>query len=145
MQIETSRFGTLEIQEEQIITVPSGLIGFPEDKRYVLLEHKQGSPFLWFQSVDHGPLAFVLIDPLLVKPDYSVHLNPEDRRMLQLPPDGAGLQILVIVNISRGEPVEITANLLGPILLNVPKRLARQIILYQGNHPTRYPIPTIQK
>lgn len=143
--METSRFGSLEVNEDQIITVPAGLIGFPEDKRYILLEHKKGSPFLWFQSVDHGSLAFVLIDPLLFKPDYTVQLGQEDRRVLELPPGNAGLQILVLVNISREETVEITANLLGPILLNAPRRLARQTILYQGNYSTRYPIPTIKK
>ena len=84
MKIETSRFGTLDLAEDNIIHLPSGLFGFPDDKRYTLLEHKKGSPFVWLQSVDKGALAFVLIDPLLVTPDYEMQINPEDMKELQL-------------------------------------------------------------
>ncbi len=78
MKITTTRFGTLDIQEEQIIQVPAGIIGFPEYKRYVLLEHKKGSSFLWFQAVDNNALAFVLINAILFQPDYQFTLCPED-------------------------------------------------------------------
>ncbi|MEI9479546.1 MAG: flagellar assembly protein FliW, partial [Deltaproteobacteria bacterium] len=49
MKIETSRFGSLDFLEDKIIHVPSGLFGFPESKRYTLLDHKKGSPFVWLQ------------------------------------------------------------------------------------------------
>lgn len=122
----------------------SGMIGFPEDKRFVLLEHKKDSPFVWFQSVDHGSLAFVLIDPLLFKPDYEIQIGPEDMVALEVENGGEGIQGVqpwAIVNISKGEPREITANLLGPIVFNLQKKLAKQVILYHQPYSHRFPIP----
>jgi len=145
LQIATTRFGALEIQEEQIIHMPSGIIGFPDQKKYVLLEQKKGSPFIWLQSVDNGALAFVLIDPLLFKPDYNVEIGPEDAEDLGLKNGGKEARIMAIVNIlNRGEdgkPTAITANLLGPIVINLEKRLAKQVVLYDGQYSHRHPIP----
>jgi len=145
LQIATTRFGALEIQEEQIIHMPSGIIGFPDQRKYVLLEQKKGSPFMWLQSVDNGALAFVLIDPLLFKPDYKVEIGPADAEDLELKNGGNAAQIMAIVNIlTRGEdgkPTAITANLLGPIVINSEKRLAKQVVLYDGQYSHRHPIP----
>lgn len=142
MKIETSRFGTLDLLEDKVIHVPSGLFGFPDSKRYTLLEHRKGSPFVWLQSVDNGSLAFVLIDPLLVKPDYEVQISPEDMNELQLADAPDGIQTLVIVNITSGEKVELTVNLLGPIVINTKKKFGKQIILSDSEYSLRHPIPS---
>ena len=63
MLINTSRFGEIEVQDDQIITMPSGLIGFSEDRRFVIREDEAAKPFLWLQSVDNDALAFVMIEP----------------------------------------------------------------------------------
>lgn len=145
MKIPTRRFGTLDIEEERVIYFPSGVIGFPNHKRYILLEHKKGSPFLWLQSVDDEALAFVVSDPLLFKSDYEVRVGLEDRKGLELSESCNGLQTFVIVNITPGEPAEITANLLGPLFINPQRRLARQVVLYQYPYSTRAPIPVTPK
>ena len=142
MKIETSRFGTLDLVEDKVIHVPSGLFGFPDSKRYTLLEHRKGSPFVWLQSVDNGSLAFVLIDPLLVKPDYEVRISPEDINELQLVDAPDGIQTLVIVNITSGEKMELTVNLLGPIVINTKKKFGKQIILSDSDYSLRHPIPS---
>jgi flagellar assembly factor FliW len=90
-------------------------------------------------------LAFLLLDPLLCKPDYEFLISPEDRKALELPDSCEGMQTLVIVNIAPGDSMEITANLLGPVVMNVKKRLARQIVLYQSPYSTRFPIPTVKE
>jgi len=145
LKIPTCRFGTIEIAEDQVIQVPAGLIGFPSQKRYVILEHKKGSPFVWFQALDEEDLAFLLLDPLLCKPDYEFLIGPEDRKALELPDSCEGMQTLVVVNVTSDGPLEITANLLGPVVMNVKKRLAKQIVLYQSPYSTRFPIPTGKK
>ena len=145
MKIPTSRFGTIDIPEDQVIYVPLGLIGFPNQKRYVLREHKKGSPFIWFQAVDDEDLAFVLIDPLLCQPDFEIQVSPEDRKTLELPESCEGLQTMVTVNITPGDPLEITANLLGPVAINLQKKLAKQIVLHHSSYSTRHPIPAIKK
>jgi flagellar assembly factor FliW len=142
LKIETSRFGTLEISEEKIIRLPAGVFGFPDSQRYTLFEHKKGSPFLWLQSMDNGCLAFVLIDPLLIRPDYEVEVGPQDIRDLELSDVPDGIQTLVIVNITPGPNLQMTANLLGPIVINVKKGLGKQIVLSHDRYPLRHPIPT---
>jgi flagellar assembly factor FliW len=142
VKLETSRFGTLDLQEERVIRVPSGLYGFPDSKRFTLLEHKKGSPFVWFQSVDNGSLAFVLIDPLLVKPDYEVRISPEDMKELQLADAPDGIQTLAIVNIASGEKVQLTVNLLSPIVINVKQKFGKQVILPDSRYSLRHPSPS---
>jgi flagellar assembly factor FliW len=144
LEIETTRFGFLHVREDQVIDVPSGILGFPEDKRYLLFNHQEGSPFWWFQSLDHGALAFVLIDPFLMMPDYELEMSTEDTAMLQLEKGEEGLkeiQPMAIVSISRGEPKVITANLLGPVVINLDKRVARQVVLDRHDYSHRFPVP----
>ena len=142
MKVETSRFGPLDLLEDKVIRVPSGLFGFPDSKRYTLLEHKKGSPFVWLQSVDNGSLAFVLIDPLLVKPDYEVRISPEDMKELQLADAPDGIQTLAIVNIASGEKIQLTVNLLSPIVINVKQKFGKQVILPDTRYSLRHPIPS---
>lgn len=141
--METTRFGTIDIGEDQVIYLPSGLVGFPDEKRYILLEHQEGSSFFWFQSMENGSLAFVLIDPLLFLKDYGIEISPQDRTALELDDISEGIQTFVIVNISRSQAGEITANLLAPIVINVRNKLAKQIVLYQSPYSHRHPIPLI--
>ena len=63
MLIQTSRFGEIEVEENQIISFPSGLVGFSEDRRFVIREDDAAAPFLWLQSVEDNGLAFVMIEP----------------------------------------------------------------------------------
>jgi len=135
----------IDIPEDQVIYVPLGLIGFPNQKRYVLLEHKKGSPFIWFQAVDDEGLAFVLIDPLLCEPDYEIRVNSEDRKTLDLPDSCEGLQTMVTVNITPGDPRRLQPISWGPVAINLPKKLAKQIVLHQSSYSTRHPIPTIKR
>lgn len=145
MEINTSRFGVIEIQEDQIIRIPSGMIGFPDDKRFVLLEHKKGSPFLWLQSLDHPSLAFVLIDPFLFKSDYEIKINPEDKAELEFNQTPKGIQTLVVVNISNVNSMKVYANLLAPLVINLEKKLAKQVILYESPYSHQYAIPLIEE
>lgn len=129
----------MEISDEEIIHFPSGLAGFPEARRFVLLEHRERSPFLWLQSVDQGHLAFVLTDPLLFEADYKVDLGPEDLEELGLREEGNGFRTLVVVNLSLGTRPPMTANLLGPIVINPHKKRGRQVILYRSGYSHRHP------
>jgi GTP-binding protein EngB required for normal cell division len=63
LKVKTTRFGEIEVPENDVIHLPLGLIGFPELKKYVLLDHDKESPFKWFQALEDGAIAFVLIDP----------------------------------------------------------------------------------
>jgi len=47
MLVETTRFGQIEVSEENIIRLEPGLLGFDNINRYCLLEWKPGSPIKW--------------------------------------------------------------------------------------------------
>jgi flagellar assembly factor FliW len=144
MQVNTSRFGSLAIQEEALLTFPSGLIGFPECTRYVILDHDREVPFKWLQSVDDGTLAFVVMDPLLFKPDYQLVLEPQEIAEL----DASGEEevvVLVLLTIPASDPRSVTANLRGPIVISQRSRRGKQVILRE-EWPTQYrlfPEPTV--
>jgi flagellar assembly factor FliW len=141
VQIETSRFGTLTVDEQEVLSFPEGMIGFPGLTRFIMLRHKEGSPFLWLQSLEEGDLAFVLMDPLLLIPDYVLNIPPEDRTLLAIESSGNGVQAWAVVTIGRQEPPEITANLLAPLVVNPGARLGKQIVLLDSPYAIRHPVP----
>lgn len=146
MKISTGRFGTIEIEENQVIHLLNGMAGFPEEKQFALFKHSEESPFFWFQSIENGDLAFVLTDPLWFHPIYEVEISSEDAERLELNSVTEGIQTLVVVNMHSADGAsEITANLLGPIVINPHRRLAKQIVLYRSPYSHRHPIPIPDK
>lgn len=139
MKIETTRFGTMDIDDQAIISVPGGLIGFPDQERYILIRHQPESPFFWFQAIHRADLAFVIVDPLLFKSDYAVPLPQMVLTSLQAQ-HANELSIYVIVTIPQGQPETMTANLLGPLVINTRTRLARQLVLDEKHYSHRHPL-----
>ncbi len=138
MLVKTTRFGEIEVSEDQIITMVDPILGFPYAKRYVLINHREGSPFKWLQSVDNGELAFVVINPKLIKPDYVVPIEEEDVKKLQIEsPEDAEVYVIVVI---PDNPEEMTANLRGPIVINRKKRLAKQVVIPDDSYPIKYRI-----
>jgi flagellar assembly factor FliW len=139
VKIQTSRFGEIRVDEKSVLSMPGGLIGFPKQESYVLIRHSQDSPFYWLQSVDDPDLAFVIVDPLIFRPDYKVPFTSGLLGLMKAEsPDELG--IFVIVTIPQGRPEKMTANLLGPVVINTEKRLARQLVLDEKNYSHRHPI-----
>lgn len=138
MLLETTRFGTIEVDEARIVCFQEGLPGFPEARRFALLEHALESPFHWLQSVDDGALAFVVMDPLLLDNNYLEAIPPEALAELELE-EAAKAAVLVIVNIQRATQT-ITANLLAPLIINPQNKKGKQIILLGSGYEIRQPI-----
>jgi flagellar assembly factor FliW len=145
VQIDTSRFGTLTVDERDVLSLPEGIIGFPGLTRFIIFRHKEGSPFLWLQSLEEGDLAFVLMDPLLLLPDYELNITPEDTAVLGMESPDNSVQAWAVVNIGRQEPPEITANLLAPVVVNPGARLGKQIVMLDRPYAIRHPVPMREK
>lgn len=136
MKITTSRFGEVDILDEGVLTFPSGLIGFPQYTRFALLGDERASGYRWLQSIEEGELAFVVVDPALLKQDYQV--NVQDDALAELGyQEGDALAILTIVTIPPGRPEKATANLRGPLVVNLRNCLGKQVILNES-FPLRY-------
>lgn len=137
MTLETTRFGDLEIDPETVITLPDGLPGFPEVRGITLIPVDDEQPFYWLQDVDRGDLAFLSVVPWDYFPEYELVLSDEDERALSVE-DPTDLLVLTLVTVDRETPM-VTANLLGPVVINQANRVARQTVLL-GDHSTRTPL-----
>lgn len=138
MEILSSILGHIEIEDDKVVEIPDGLLGFGSRKRYVILQKDDLSPFKWLQSLDDPSLAFIITDPLEFFPDYRPNLSREHLETLGTD-DTEDLLVAVIVTLSR-ERHRITANLQGPLVFNARKKLGKQIVLDDGAYPTRCPL-----
>jgi flagellar assembly factor FliW len=138
IKVKTTRFGEIDVPEGDVIHLPSGLIGFPELKQYVLLDHDKDSPFKWFQSVEDGAIAFVLIDPLLFNPEYVAEVTDAELAELDVQSE-EDLVISVIVTVPSN-PQNMTANLKAPLIFNLKNRRGKQVILNTSTFTTRHNI-----
>jgi len=140
MEIETTRFGRLAVDDERIMTFPRGLLGFPDRSRFALIQTGHENYFFWLQSVDDANLAFVVADPSIFFKDYEVPLRDETIQELNLVDLGTS-QVFVICN-KVGE--WLTGNLLGPIVVNAANRIAMQVVLTEKKWTTRQPLMKLQ-
>jgi flagellar assembly factor FliW len=75
MKFVATKFGQLNFQEEEIIVLPKGILGFSQLTRYILLENEGRGPFKWLQSVEDPNVAFVIADPLDFFPNYKMEID----------------------------------------------------------------------
>lgn len=136
MKCTSTRFGIFEVSEDSILKFPSGLLGFPEQRQYVILDHDTEAPFKWLQSLDEPDVAFVIIDPALFHSNYHIELSREALAEVQ-GEDREEMTTAVILTIPSDDPARITANLRGPLLMNPRTKLCKQLVLSE-DFPTRH-------
>ncbi|HWB20954.1 MAG TPA: flagellar assembly protein FliW [Phycisphaerales bacterium] len=136
MKVQTTRFGVVELDERRIISFPAGLLGFSSYKRYALLQPDDDAVFFWLQSVDLPDLAFVVTDPSLWIADYQATIRKEQAIELSLD-RLEDAQIFVIVN---KYDQTLTANLQGPLVINLTNHSAVQLVLADKKWTTRHEI-----
>ena len=136
MIIETSRFGGIEVDDQRFLNFPKGLLGFPEDREYALIQTGENSAFYWMQAVHRPELAFVVCDPRLFVTDYRVGIKSDDLATIGLA-DTTGSQVFVIVNKLDDM---LTGNLQGPLVINIATRVGKQLVLSDKRYSTRHPL-----
>lgn len=136
MMIQTSRFGGIEVDDQRFLSFPKGLLGFPEDQDFALVQTGENSAFYWMQAVRRPELAFVVCDPRLFVPDYRIVIKEDDLAQVGLG-DTGGSQVFVIVNKIDDM---LTGNLQGPLVVNVATRVGKQIVLSDKRYSTRHPL-----
>jgi flagellar assembly factor FliW len=130
MQVAGTKFGQIELDESKAIVFRNGLIGFPDAKRFVLLEPRGVGPVAWLQSLDVPALAFPVIDASALDGPY-----PEPGAANLAHEAGLGdseLSVLVVVAATKGEG--LVANLLAPLVIDLESRTGAQVML----DPRRY-------
>jgi flagellar assembly factor FliW len=114
LTVESTRFGTLEIEADAVLSFPRGLIGLG-GSRYVLLSTDADSPFSWLHSIEDPAIALPVTRPWEFFPDYEVVLSDDEASSLGLHGDAPAD---VWVTVRATERVEdFTVNLRAPIVV----------------------------
>jgi flagellar assembly factor FliW len=140
MLVQSTRFGPFEVDQSRALNFTQGLLGFPDSTTYVAIEVEE-TPYLWLQSVEEEDVAFLATSPFAFFPGYDLVLSDEDQRELGVD-DPEQVEVLALLTVHRSgeEAQDITANLLGPIVVNVESRQARQLVLDNPDYSTRVPL-----
>lgn len=135
--IETTRFGTIEVEEDRIFEFVQAILGFEHLKGFVLVDHAPDSPFKWLQSTEDPHTAFIVTNPINFGIEYEFTVPEEDTKRLDLQKSEDAL-VLTIVYIPQGAPHLMTANLAGPIVINIANRKGLQLVLSDSKFSTKH-------
>jgi len=135
IKFASSRFGELEVESSSVIEFVDGLIGFAQDKQFVLLDYHP--PFSWLHCITNPQLAFVVVSGGEFGDSYRVE-PPVGDRDIDLRADDE-VSIINLVSV-RPNASETTANLKAPIIVNLRNRRGKQIILDTSDYSTRFPL-----
>ncbi len=139
MDINTSRFGNITVNDDKLFEFVIPIVGFDELSRFVLLEHSDDSMFKWLQSVENSMLAFPVVSCANLSMDYVIDLPDKAVELLKIE-SVDDLLVLNIASIPSSDPNSATINLLAPLIFNVKNKLAGQIILSGSGYEVNCPI-----
>lgn len=138
MIIQTTRFGQVQVQEEDTLSFPEGILGFNDLRKFVLLDDPNDEIFAWLQSCEEPAIAFPVLEPELFAEQYRITLAKSDLESLKLQ-SLEGTRLFCIVTIPD-DPTQMTANMKAPIVVNAAQKIARQCVLQDNNLAIREPI-----
>ncbi|SMP41111.1 flagellar assembly factor FliW [Neorhodopirellula lusitana] len=138
MRIDTHRFGTLELNADQLFLFPQGLVGMESLHQWALIPDPDNESVAWLQSAARGDRALAVICPRAFFPDYRVHIGRRDLASLHL---ASGAEVYIMTTVA-GHVGKLTTNLRAPLLVNLDRRLGCQVIT-NDDRPLRQPLPTI--
>jgi flagellar assembly factor FliW len=126
---------------DHALVFPDGLVGCPDWRRFVLMTAEdEDLPVATLASLDAANVALMVTDPRLIAPQYELNLSEEDRASLGLQENTAPV---VYCTLSLAADGVITANLLGPLVVNPATRQGRQFVLTESGYTTRHPVARI--
>ena len=138
MQISTSRFDSLTIDEADVLTFVDGLIGMEDCRRWVLLADSTNSALGWLQSLDRPEVALGVVSPRRFVPNYKVRVARREIQPLGLTnPQEA--QVLAIMSNSHGS---LSLNLKAPLIIHLAERLGRQIVT-RDDHAVQHQVQNL--
>ncbi|MCX5767543.1 MAG: flagellar assembly protein FliW [Gemmatimonadetes bacterium] len=136
--IASELFGPVDVAEEHILEFREGILGFPACHSWILIDGaKPGTA--WLQSVDHSTLAFLLADPFVFFEGFTTELSPSELFRLDAR-DASQLAVFVIVTLPASRTEQATANLQGPLIINVHASRGAQVVLGETAWSVRQPI-----
>ncbi len=133
MKLETTRFGSVSVETDDILTFVGGILGLEDCHHWVLLADVRNSALGWLQSINRPEVALAVVSPRRFVSDYQLRVMREELEPLRL---GKIEDAHVLVIASKNEQA-ITLNLKAPLVINLDRRLGRQVV-HSGNQPLQY-------
>lgn len=139
MIIKTTRFGDVDIAESSFFEMVNPILGYDDERKFVIIEHNEQSNFRWLQSVTSPEIAFVVTVPGFFGIDYSFELPEDTQEELDIH-SADDILALNIVVIPHENPRRSTINMLAPIIFNINNKKGTQIILSGSPFKIDYPL-----
>lgn len=136
MEICTKHFGNIKVDQDLVIYFGKGIPGFEQAKKFIILGNEEDLPFRWLQSVDLPELAFVLVDPFLVKGDYQIDINDEIMGTLGIE-SAEDLNVFAIVVVPE-DTSKMSMNLKAPVIINTKNNRGMQVALDTEEYGVRH-------
>lgn len=137
MKLETRQFGEIEVDERALITFPEGIPGFEDLRSYTMLEEGDGV-FYYLQSIEDGNIAFPIINPYLIKPDYAPCISEHYFQKLG---GGESSEFTVfLVTTLREDVMASTVNLQAPLLIHTERKKGVQAIVEDGMYHSKHKV-----
>ena len=139
MRINTTRFGRIDVDANDVLNFPSGLPGLEDCREWALLADATNDSLGWLQSTSRGDIALAVVSPRRFVPDYQVRIPRSELTPLAIS-DIRQAQVVVVVG-QNGK--SLTLNLKAPIVINLEARTGRQVVA-SGELPMQYELTTHQ-
>lgn len=144
MKVNTRLFGEIDVAEDKVIRLDTGIVGFPDLKNFTLIfdEEKGKTNIMWFQSMDEPQFAMPVLSPSFIRPDYNPHVEDELLSPLGNLTDD---NLFVLVTVKVPKNIEgMTVNLKAPIIINTDNMKGGQVIV-DDDEQVRFPIYELLK
>jgi flagellar assembly factor FliW len=139
MKINTTRFGTQDIDPNTVLSFPRGLPGFESCTQFKLFHEEKDNPIVfWLQALNDPDVSFSVVDPTLLGFHYELTLQDDEIALIQMervddvavllmlsaPDQGLGEQALG--GQAQGAEARIRPNITAPIVVNTRTRIGFQ-------------------
>ena len=139
MEIQTTRFGKVDIEADDVLNFPTGMLGLESCREWVLLADAQNDALGWLQSTSRAEVALAVVSPRRFVPDYQVRVSRSELVPLALD-NIKDAKVLVVVGKNEES---ITLNLKAPLVINLDQRVGRQVVT-NGENPIQYELREAQ-
>jgi flagellar assembly factor FliW len=140
MQINTRHFGTVDVEVDDILLFPRGIVAFEDCRHWVLLSDEENPALAWLQSVSQTEVALPVVSPRRFAAGYAVHVVRGQLAPLEFSQFDQAY-VLTIVSQSDGD---LTLNLKAPLIINLDRRLGRQVVTVD-EQPVAMPLGRVER
>lgn len=136
-KVNTLRFGEIEVEEEKVVHFEDGIPAFEDEHEFLIIPYDDESPYVFLQSLTTPDLAFLMTMPFVFFPEYEFELDDDSQNKLGIKSQ-EDMLIYTLLTIPDGKVVDMTANLMAPVVLNQNTMQARQIVLDKSRYTTKH-------